>query len=46
MSALDFTTDIICKKSMQGGGQTELLLGADDKRQKSRSWLSSSLSVL
>ena len=37
MSALDFTTDIICKKSMQCRGQTELLSGADDARQKSRS---------
>ena len=37
MSALDFTTDIICKKSMQHGGQTELLSGADDTRRKSRS---------
>ena len=30
---------------MQHGGQTGLLSGADDARQKSRSWLSSSLSV-
>ena len=37
MSAMDFTTDIICKKSMQRGGQTELLSGADDARRKSRS---------
>ena len=37
MSALDFTTDIICQKSMQRGGQTELLSGADHARGKSRS---------
>ena len=45
MSALDFTTDIICEKSMQSGGQTKLLSGADDARWKSRSRLCSSLSV-